>query len=784
MAGLSDLKPMGRAASDGDPERRYLDQLRQRALEVERARRSRESEGSTEWTDLDQYGFDGRWDGMTLADAMQATGSNGERLVDNRFNELTLAEDDPLIAQFRQQYGDRSFVDENGNPIEAPDSGNARAAGYMMGYGDPTYGLSGGADILQDSSRVLRLPDGRYIREAGNLNSGEIAGAQRAEETRSRQLRQRGAIMAGSVLAGGLAYNALGAGAGAGGADWFGAGGLAPEEAAGLAAGDVGGGAGGAGAFQEVGGLDMLSPEGIPAANPALSGAPGGGGPGITEWIRANPAQAARYGLNAVGALSGAAGGGGGGGSGGGGGGALDTTSPLRRTAAGNAGNGSTGNMAYNPNAPMNTAAGSANAPIDTSGSAEMVMTTQGPMPASSVTGYVGQEKGGSDMAINPQIQSILDIGNERVNRYRDRFIPLEDLIVDEASGAGSLSMQEERAASAAEDVSGQFRRARGAGRRNLMRGGVNPFSAQGQAIETGLDREEAAARSSGMNVARRAERDSGFGKRLAAAGMGDKAISQGLSSLSGGVEALLDQDRTTASRENTAASVGAQIAGIQSREREGAAERAQRANEFGEGTRRWGLEFGDSRSRFNLGRGDRRYEFDTRTGLDRDRYATDDEHRRAVFNRGGDQYEDTQRRERNRDIGGLISGVGQFAGSPAGQAIGTSVGNWWDSVDWGGYAKGGRVKGYAEGGLAELEILEGEDGGAVEGPGTETSDSIPAYLSNNEFVLPAEATKIVDQLDPGLLERLRKLGLKVREMGDQMERGETFEGEYEAMED
>ena len=64
-------------------EQRYFDQLRQRALEVDRARRSRESEGSTEWTDLDQYGFDGRWDGMTLAEAMQATGSNGERLVDN-----------------------------------------------------------------------------------------------------------------------------------------------------------------------------------------------------------------------------------------------------------------------------------------------------------------------------------------------------------------------------------------------------------------------------------------------------------------------------------------------------------------------------------------------------------------------------------------------------------------------------------------------------------------------------------------------------------------------------
>lgn len=617
----------------------------------------------------------------------------------------------------------------------------------------------GGYGEANDASGLVWDDEFGILADRGNINAPDDSGPQ--------------GIMANYVIpAATLAAMGYGAGSmaglwGGGGVDLGAFGGLAPEEAMGLTSADMVGGASGVGALPEIGGLELLSPEGIAAANPALAAAPNAGGGGLLQWAMANPAQAARLGISAASLLSGGAGGRGSGG----GSFSIDPTSPLRGNPAG----GSTGNTTSNPNAPLDTSAGSPYAPVNTG--PEMVMTTQGPMPASSVTGYVGQNAGGEKMAITPEIQNLLNIGKERLNRYRDTFIPLEDMIVGEATRAGSEASQEEQAGLAKDSADRQARRAREA---ILAR--IGPASGDRQAaflapMEVGAAGNAALA----ANEARRAERDSGFSKRLAAAGIGDKAISQGLSSLSGGVQALLDQDRTAASRENTAASVGAQIAGIQSRERESAADRAQRAAEFGEGTRRWDLDFGEGSRRYNLGRGDRRYEFDTRLGFDRDRAVSDDEYRRATFNATGEQRSRDNRRSDYRDIGSLLSGVGRFADSDAGQSL-------WDAVS-GWFARGGkvRVKGYAGGGVVEDEELDleglqalADDGGQVAGPGTHTSDSIPAMLSDGEYVLPTEAVNIIDQLDPGLLDRIRALGLKVRDMGEQMEQGETFEGDFE----
>lgn len=733
------------AETKGDPLARYLERARRIAQE-EFARTHTGSESG------EVAGSNINWDDYSLQDLVNLYGGS-------RFEEATtIFDDDPLVQQFRDQYGEADF-----------DPGAMR-----FGFDDPTLYGHGADEWMVDPRRVMRTGDGRRIWEGGNVR-GDVLARYQSEDDDSglgdSDAWWRAGV--GTVLGVGMLNNYLTAGSlmGGGGVDLGAFGGLAPEEAMGLTSADMVGGASGVGALPEIGGLELLSPEGIAAANPALASAPNIGGGGLLQWAMANPLQAARLGISAASLLSGGAGGRGGGG----GSFSIDPTSPLRGNPAG----GSTGNTTTNPNAPLDTSAGSPYAPVNTG--TEMVMTTQGPMPASSVTGYAGQNAGGEKMAITPEIQNLIRIGNERLNRYRDRFIPLEDLIVDEASSAGGAAMQEERAATAADDVSGQFRRALGAARRNLQRGGINPFSVQGQSIEGDLGREEAAARAAEMNLARRAERDSGFSKRLAAAGIGDKAISQGLSSLSGGVQALLDQDRTAASRENTAASVGAQIAGIQSRERESAADRAQRASEFGEGTRRWDLDFGEGSRRYNLGRGDRRYEFDTRLGFDRDRAVSDDEYRRAGFNAAGEQRSRDNRRSDYRDIGSLLSGVGRFADSDAGQSL-------WDAVS-GWFARGGkvRVKGYAGGGVVEDEELDleglqalADDGGQVAGPGTHTSDSIPAMLSDGEYVLPTEAVNIIDQLDPGLLDRIRALGLKVRDMGEQMEQGETFEGDFE----
>ena len=53
------------------------------------------------------------------------------------------------------------------------------------------------------------------------------------------------------------------------------------------------------------------------------------------------------------------------------------------------------------------------------------------------------------------------------------------------------------------------------------------------------------------------------------------------------------------------------------------------------------------------------------------------------------------------------------------------------------GFARTMRPRSYAHGGIADLQL-----GGAANGPGTGTSDSIPARLSDGEFVMTAEAVR------------------------------------------
>ncbi|MFE5514453.1 phage tail tape measure protein [Streptomyces sp. NPDC056529] len=66
-------------------------------------------------------------------------------------------------------------------------------------------------------------------------------------------------------------------------------------------------------------------------------------------------------------------------------------------------------------------------------------------------------------------------------------------------------------------------------------------------------------------------------------------------------------------------------------------------------------------------------------------------------------------------------------------------------------FARGGRVRGYAEGG----DVLWMPFGGPVFGPGTSTSDSVPAWLSRDEYVIKAASVRkygvaMFDQLNAG----------------------------------
>ena len=93
----------------------------------------------------------------------------------------------------------------------------------------------------------------------------------------------------------------------------------------------------------------------------------------------------------------------------------------------------------------------------------------------------------------------------------------------------------------------------------------------------------------------------------------------------------------------------------------------------------------------------------------------------------------------------GAAAGTGAAAGAAATGAAGTAAAtNAWNPVGWAAaaYLAGSALDLWADGG----DVGERKDmrpGGHVRGPGTETSDSIPALLSNNEFVNNADSVKL-----------------------------------------
>lgn len=98
------------------------------------------------------------------------------------------------------------------------------------------------------------------------------------------------------------------------------------------------------------------------------------------------------------------------------------------------------------------------------------------------------------------------------------------------------------------------------------------------------------------------------------------------------------------------------------------------------------------------------------------------------------------------------------YAGAEAGATIGSAVGPV-------GTVVGGLLGGLAGGALfadgGQPKRANYKPGGKVTGPGTETSDDIPAWLSDGEFVLNAEAVKMVGK---DKLEKINEKGLERRE--------------------
>lgn len=117
----------------------------------------------------------------------------------------------------------------------------------------------------------------------------------------------------------------------------------------------------------------------------------------------------------------------------------------------------------------------------------------------------------------------------------------------------------------------------------------------------------------------------------------------------------------------------------------------------------------------------------------------------------------------------GAEAGAGMLAPVAAGGALegataGSTLGPVGTLVGAGIGALTSYLMSHADGGPAVPQGLGRKDarrGGKVSGPGTETSDSIPAWLSTGEYVVNAEAMK--DKKDAKTVERINKKGLRRR---------------------
>jgi hypothetical protein len=109
-----------------------------------------------------------------------------------------------------------------------------------------------------------------------------------------------------------------------------------------------------------------------------------------------------------------------------------------------------------------------------------------------------------------------------------------------------------------------------------------------------------------------------------------------------------------------------------------------------------------------------------------------------------------------------MVPGLGQGIGMASNLAQGDYVGAALNAIPGGNYIDMAKdfLFDFADGGPVPKQGLKRKDyskkGGKVSGPGTETSDSIPAWLSDGEFVVNAEAMK-----DPKAAKTVKKINQK-----------------------
>lgn len=109
----------------------------------------------------------------------------------------------------------------------------------------------------------------------------------------------------------------------------------------------------------------------------------------------------------------------------------------------------------------------------------------------------------------------------ENAQRYKDKFVPVEDQYLDEVAALGGRADQARAAGAAAGDVESQSAMQRSIADRNLMSMGVNPNAGKFMAVNRANELMTMAARAGAMTSAREGARSKGIAARASAANLG-----------------------------------------------------------------------------------------------------------------------------------------------------------------------------------------------------------------------------------------------------------------------
>lgn len=377
----------------------------------------------------------------------------------------------------------------------------------------------------------------------------------------------------------------------------------------------------------------------------------------------------------------------------------------------------------------------------------------------------------------NEAAKQMADIAGQMWDQYKTTYLPVEQQYVADAQNYDTPERREQYAGRANADVQQAFDDQRAQQGRQLEQYGISPDSGKFASVNSRLRLQQAATAAGAQNQARLGVEQMGWNRRTDALSLGKGLPAQASAGYSGAASAFgsaagLQQKQNQMDNESIANGVSGTMVAL-------GKNGANVLPSFGSGLRDGGL-IDTKKMRHYAGGGPvmggpqqilGMAQQATQTaapsqsahGVPMSTYAQLGKMGRGIYNtfKPGAQY--TSPAEMDSALAGdqVAAGAGAEAGTDmlTGEALAAAAPPIAET------AAAAATPELADAALLLLALKDGGrvngiHGGAIHGPGSETSDSIPAMLSDGEYVINAEAVKHfgVDKLN-----KMNEVGLKTR---------------------